>query len=113
MTRELAFYSMIAGMTGHPYQRLFFVDAKWPLPTPSGLPARVPNVGFHPGRLNRMRRDGNTPIRRPIRNVDSTTLRRCSIDCHSRGHFLAPNSTGSMISPAGEPDERIQRFSSG
>jgi hypothetical protein len=58
MTRELAFYSMIAGMTGHPCQRLFFVDAKWPLPTPSGLPARVPSVGFHPGRLNRMRRRG-------------------------------------------------------
>jgi hypothetical protein len=61
---------MIAGITGHPCQRLFFVDAKWPLPTPSGL-------AF----------GGIYQIAVIASSIDSTTLRKCSIDCLSRGHL--------------------------
>jgi len=62
-----------------------FCRSQMELPTPSGLPfSRIYHIAVIAS------------------SIDSTTLRRCSIDCHSRGHFLAPNSTGSMISPFGD-----------
>jgi len=62
MTRELAFYSMIPGMTGDRLSTPVF--CRCPLPTRADSQRGTKRRISPRGRLNRMRRGGNTRARR-------------------------------------------------